>query len=74
MNYGIWIRGQGWVRTVRGPVAFGEEEVAQDTARRVHGEVRPIDESLVDLEASILQIEEKEQPKGFIQRLKIWRK
>lgn len=55
--YGVWIRGQGWLRGQGGVVSFAEKAVAEDTARRVGGEARYIDESLKDLEQNILSLE-----------------
>jgi hypothetical protein len=55
--YGIWIRGQGWLRGTGGIVSFPEKEIAEDTARRVGGEARFIDGALRDLEQNILSIE-----------------
>lgn len=57
MIYGIWIRGTGWLRGSKGVVSFAEKKVACDTARRVGGEVRFIDDSLQDLEQNILSLE-----------------
>lgn len=55
--YGIWIRGQGWLKSLKGVISFEHEIVAQDTAKRVGGEVRFVDESLIDLEQNILSLE-----------------
>lgn len=74
MTYGVWIRGHGWLRTVKGVVAFTDIEVAQDTARRIGGEARYIDDALADIEQSILQIEAQQDAQKWWQRLKIWSK
>jgi hypothetical protein len=55
--YGVWIRGTGWLRGTGGIVSFAEKVVAEDTARRVRGEVRFVDDALRDLEQNILSIE-----------------
>ena len=55
--YGIWIKRQGWLRGINGVVSFESRIVAADTARRMGGEVRYIDDSLKDLEQNILSIE-----------------
>jgi len=66
--YGVWIRGRGWLRTDNGVVSFDHKDVAEDTASRVGGEVRFIDESLKDLEQNILSLES--MPKWW----QIWRR
>ena len=55
--YGIWIPKEGWLKSTNGVVSFDIEEVAQDTARRVGGKVRFVDQSLIDLEKNILSLE-----------------
>ena len=59
--YGVWIRGAGWLKGAGGVVSFTEKAVAEDTARRVGGEARYIDESLKDLEQNILSIESQKK-------------
>jgi len=59
--YGVWIKGVGWLRGVGGVVSFAIKQVASDTARRVGGQVRFIDESLKDLEQNILSIESQKK-------------
>ncbi len=62
--YGIWIRGKGWLRgNGEGGeiVAFEIWQVARDTARRVGGQVRYIDESLKDLEQNIKSLEQQKK-------------
>jgi hypothetical protein len=66
--FGIWIKKQGWLRGVGGVVSFSEKEIAKDTARRVGGEVRFIDDSLQDLEQNILSLEAQKKWYQF------WRK
>lgn len=67
--WGVWIRGQGWLRGVKGVVSFSERRVADDTARRVGGEVRFIDDSLQDLEQNILSIEAQQKSRKW---LRLW--
>lgn len=69
--YGVWIRGSGWLRAPGGIVSFAEKRIAQDTARRVGGEVRYIDDSLKDLEQNILSLEAQRARKWY---RKIWSK
>lgn len=61
MIYGIWIRSVGWLKGMRGAISFTEKAIARDTARRVGGEVRFIDDSLQDLEEVILSIESQKK-------------
>lgn len=61
MIYGIWLKGAGWLRGSKGVVSFTELSVAKDTARRVGGEVRFIDDSLQDLEQNILSLESQKK-------------
>ena len=67
--YGVWVRGAGWLRGVKGVVSFPDKAVAEDTARRVGGEARFIDEALRDLEQNILSIEAQQQARKWYQRL-----
>lgn len=55
--FGVWLKRYGWLRGVNGIVSFTEKQIAKDTARRVGGEVRFIDDSLKDLEQNILSLE-----------------
>ena len=59
--YGIWIKKFGWLKSVHGAVSFTDKRVARDIARRVGGQVRYIDDSLVDLEENILSLESKKK-------------
>jgi hypothetical protein len=63
--YGIWIKGTGWLRGINGVVSFDSPIVAKDTARRLGGEVRYIDDSLKDLEQNILSIEALKQTRKW---------
>jgi len=65
--YGIWIPGTGWLRgDGERALMFTEKAVAQETARRVgaNAKVFFIDNSLVDIEAKLLEAE-KESVKSF---------
>lgn len=66
--YGIWIKKVGWLKVAGKVVCFADIDVADDTAWRVSGEVRFIDESLKDLEQNILSLES--MPKWW----QIWRR
>lgn len=61
--FGVWICGQGWLKATNKSgidecVAFSDRDIAADTARRFHGEVRFIDDSLKALEKRLLEIEQ----------------
>jgi hypothetical protein len=64
--YGVWITGQGWLRSNGKPFAIDNKEIALETARRVKSKVYFIDESLVGLEREFLEME-KTDVKGIRQ-------
>lgn len=60
--YGVWRKGKGWLKG-KEPIAFDNKDVAQEVAKLIHGEVRFIDASLIDIEHLILNIElERKSP------------
>lgn len=61
--FGIWIPGQGWLKTHAGAVAFLHRDVAQSLAERIGQNARPeyIDDSIKDLEQQLLQAEQTRQ-------------
>ena len=65
LTYGVWVRGQGWLKAVNfksgrnEACAFFSVKVAARTAKRVGGRVEYIDDSLVALEANLLDIEKR---------------
>jgi hypothetical protein len=64
--YGIWIPGTGWLRgDGERALMFTEKAVAQETARRVgqKAKVYFIDNSLVDIEAKLLDAEKRNTQK-----------
>lgn len=68
--YGVWIRGAGWLRGPLGIVSFALKEIAEDTARRVSGEARYIDDALRDLEQNILSIEAQQEAQKWNVKIK----
>ena len=61
--YGVWLRGEGWVKVHNVAVAFESKEVAIQTAERVgsNADVFYIDKSLVDLERYLLDCEKNKE-------------
>ena len=59
--YGVWIRGQGWLKAAGACVAFEHLAVAQETARRCGrgARVEYIDDGLRDLEPYFLSLEQQ---------------
>jgi hypothetical protein len=55
--YGVWIKGQGWLRSNGKPFATDNKAIAIETARRVKSHVYYIDDSLANLEREFLEME-----------------
>lgn len=52
--YGVWFYGKGWLRdSGEQVIAFTDIKIARDTARRMGGETRYIDQSLQSIEKGI---------------------
>lgn len=71
--YGVWIPGEGWLKTHSGAVAFVHEIVADSTAKRIGrgAYVDFIDDSLKDLEMQLLQAEQ-EQADQKKEKVSLW--
>ena len=58
--YGIWVRGQGWLKNDKNSsLSFDSKEVADEVAKRIGGRVFFIDKSLDEIESVLLEIEKK---------------
>ena len=58
--YGIWVRGQGWLKNDRNlSLSFDSKDVADEVAKRIGGKVFFIDKSLDEIESVLLEIERK---------------
>lgn len=73
-NYGIWLYGKGWLMdSSERTVAFDDKRIAHDTAWRIGGEVRPIDNSLERIAALIAHRERQSlRYKLYELRQRIW--
>jgi hypothetical protein len=71
--YGVWIPGQGWLKTHAGAVAFVHRTVAESTAKRIGSRARSeyIDDSLKDLEQTLLQAEVERRNRSLWTRIKL---
>ena len=65
IHYGVWIKGHGWLKATNHNtqheecLRFLHVTVAHRVAQRVGGRVEPIDDSLVDLEDNLKDIEKR---------------
>ena len=57
--YGLWIANQGWVKSEKDALAFGDYSFAIEAARLIGAKVRRIDDSWPDLEHFYLEQERK---------------
>ena len=71
--YGIWLRGQGWLKRNGEYIAFDNLQVAQQTKKRIGkiATVYYIDGALADLEVYFLEME-KSKVVGIRQLLRGW--
>jgi hypothetical protein len=71
--YGVWIKGQGWLRSNGKPFATDNKAIAIETAARVRSKVYYIDESLANLEREFLEME-KSRVRGIRALFSSWLK
>jgi hypothetical protein len=58
MIYGVWLRGQGWLKNERGVFAAQEKEIAEAAASFYrHSKVLSIDQSMKDFENEFIRAE-----------------
>lgn len=69
--YGCWIKGIGWIRGENGQaLMFTVRDIAVQTSKRIGNcEVYFIDQSLVDIEAQLLEAELIKDNLPFIKRI-----
>ena len=73
--YGVWIRRQGWLKVGEKDHFADENKAVAESAASFFGaraSVRPIDDSLILLEAVLLDAEQTAFDR-FIKRVKQWR-
>lgn len=74
--YGVWVRGQGWLKVGEKDRFADENRAVAESAASFFGAracVRPIDDALILLEAVLLEAEQSALER-FAKRVKAWRR
>lgn len=71
--YGVWLKGQGWLKRNGEPFATEHKQIATETAQRAGGQVYFIDAVLKDCELYFLEMEAS-KVKGIRQLFEGWMK